>query len=34
MESNNYRKHGIFYWHSKAETIIIESDINDVFESI
>ena len=28
------RKYGTFYSHSKAETIIGESDVDDVFESI
>ena len=26
-------KYSIFYWNSKAETIINESDIDDVFKS-
>ena len=34
IESENKTKHDIFYSHSKAETIIHKSDIDDVFKSI
>ena len=34
IESDDKRKHDTFYSFSKAETIINESDIDDVFESI
>ena len=31
MESDDKIKYGTFYSHSEAETIIYESDIDDVF---
>ena len=34
IESDDKIKYGIFYSHSKAQTIINESGIDDVFESI
>ena len=34
IDSDNKIKHGTFYLHSKAETIINESGIDNVFESI
>ena len=34
VETEDKTKYSTFYSHSKAETIIIESDINDVFKSI
>ena len=34
VESDDKTKYDTFYSHSKAETIINESDIDDVFESI
>ena len=34
MKSDNKRKYNMFYRHSTAETIVTESDTNDVFESI
>ena len=34
IESDDKTKYDTFYSHSKAETIINESDIDDVFESI
>ena len=34
VESEDKRKYDNFYSSSKAETIINESDINDVFQSI
>ena len=34
VETEHKTKYSTFYSHSKAETIIIESDINDVFKSI
>ena len=34
MESDAKTKHDTFYSNSKAEIIINESDINDVFQSI
>ena len=34
IESDDKIKYNTFYSHSKAETIVNESDINDVFESI
>ena len=33
MESDDETKYDIFYSNTKAETIINESDIDDVFES-
>ena len=33
-ESDHKTKYDTFYSHSKAETIINKSDIDDVFESI
>ena len=34
IENEDKTKYGTFYSHSKAETIIHESDIDDVFKSI
>ena len=34
IETDDRTKYDTFYSHSKAETIINESDIDDVFESI
>ena len=34
IESDNAIKYTIFYSNSKADTIINQGDINDVFESI
>ena len=34
IESDDNAKYDIFYSQSKAETIVNESEINDVFESI
>lgn len=34
MESDNVTKYITFYSNSKTETIINESDIDDVFESL
>ena len=34
IKSNDKTKYDAFYSNSKAETIINESDIDDVFESI
>ena len=34
IESKDKTKYGTFYSHSEAETIINESDIDDVFKSI
>ena len=34
IENEDKTKYGTFYSHSKAETIINESDIGDVFASI
>ena len=34
IESDKKTKYGTFYSHSKTETIINESDIGDIFESI
>ena len=34
IESDDQAKYSTFYLSSKAETIISESDIDDVFESI
>ena len=34
IEIDDERKYNTFYSHSKAETIVIENDIYNVFESI
>ena len=34
MESEDKTRYDTFYSHSKQETIIIESDIDDVFKEI
>ena len=34
IESEDKRKYDTFYSHSIAETVINESDIDDIFESI
>ena len=34
IECDDKAKHDTFYSHSKTETIINESDIHDIFESI
>ena len=34
IESRYKRKYNTFYWHSKEEIIINESDIDDVLKSI
>ena len=34
MENDDKTKYGTFYLQSKAETVIEESDIDDIFESI
>ena len=33
-ESDGKRKYDTLYWHSNAQSIISESDIDDVFEPI
>ena len=34
IQNDEKTKYGYFSWNSKAETIINESDTNDIFESI